>query len=148
MKPCKACGLHKEDSEFYSTWKTVCKKCVMAKNRSRLNDPERRKSYLQYQKNYQSTVGRGMRIDRFMWLAAEKDKPCEDCGQRFPPECMDHDHKDPSTKEFNVSYGAMAGFSLDRVKAEILKCRLVCANCHRIRTFAQLRRDLTAYPAR
>src|SRR5712675_2082320 len=125
MRICKACGLTKEDSEFYRNWGTTCKKCVYDKAKLRLKDPERRKNYLQYQKTYQSTVGRTMRADRFQWLSAEKAKPCSDCGHSFPPECMDFDHIDPSTKKFNVSYAAVAGYALESVKVEILKCRLI-----------------------
>lgn len=57
--------------------------------------------------------------------------PCKDCGKLYPYYVMDFDHlKD---KEFQVSNLAK-GFSLEKVKKEIAKCELVCANCHRIRT--------------
>lgn len=60
--------------------------------------------------------------------------PCRDCGQLFPPECMDFDHLDPATKRAGVSrmVGTERGIAL--VWAEINKCELVCANCHRTRT--------------
>lgn len=64
-------------------------------------------------------------------LAALKAKPCADCGGRFDPVCMDFDHRPGETKKNDVSK------MLDRVDAmiaEIAKCDLVCANCHRLRT--------------
>lgn len=60
-----------------------------------------------------------------------KDKPCADCGNRFPPECMDFDHVF-GKKSFNIAHGS--GHSIEDLLAEILKCEVVCANCHRIRT--------------
>lgn len=66
-------------------------------------------------------------------LHESKDVPCMDCGQKFPPCVMDFDHRDPDTKLFNVSQ-MMTGGSIVRMRAEIAKCDVVCANCHRIRT--------------
>ena len=62
-----------------------------------------------------------------------KDKPCMDCGGTFPLVCMDFDHRDPSTKLFNVAQGIRK--SKEAILAEIAKCDLVCANCHRIRSW-------------
>ena len=61
-----------------------------------------------------------------------KDNPCVDCGQKFPPECMDFDHLED--KWLNVAKIVSQGYSFDKVLEEITKCELVCANCHRIRT--------------
>lgn len=57
-----------------------------------------------------------------------KNNPCEFCGQTLSTECMDFDHKDPSTKSFAISKG------IDRARvileAELDKCRLLCCYCH------------------
>jgi hypothetical protein len=46
---------------------------------------------------------------------------------------MDFDHRDPSTKGFTVS--RMVGrATIEAILAEIAKCDIVCANCHRERT--------------
>ena len=66
---------------------------------------------------------------------ALKGGPCVDCGGRFPPECMDWDHRPGEVKTAEV--GALRSGSLERMLAEIAKCDLVCANCHRIRTRAR-----------
>lgn len=60
-----------------------------------------------------------------------KANPCVDCGGRFPPECMDFDHAPDSVKLFDIS---KATCTVVKLLAEIKKCELVCANCHRIRT--------------
>lgn len=65
-----------------------------------------------------------------VFLAAAKAAPCQDCGVEYPPYVMDFDHRDPSSKRANVSRLN----HIAAVKAEIAKCDLVCANCHRERT--------------
>lgn len=60
--------------------------------------------------------------------------PCGDCGRRFEPYQMDFDHRDPSEKRFRVTAGRVMLLPRDRLLAEIAKCDVVCANCHRMRT--------------
>lgn len=65
-----------------------------------------------------------------------KSHPCMDCGGLFPTCVMDFDHRDPTTKDRRFkSPGMMAArTSFSAYLAEIKKCDLVCANCHRVRT--------------
>lgn len=65
-----------------------------------------------------------------------KQGPCMDCGGSFPPVCMDFDHRPGVVKLFAIATGLNR--SMESVKAEIAKCDLVCANCHRIRTHSRL----------
>ena len=62
-----------------------------------------------------------------------KSVPCADCGGTFDPICMDFDHKPGVEKRDDVS-GIICGRSDANVAAEIAKCEVVCANCHRLRT--------------
>jgi L-lysine 2,3-aminomutase len=67
-----------------------------------------------------------------------RNVPCGDCGGRFPPCSMDFDHLDPAKKHSRVP--ALIGRAGDdRILAEVAKCDIVCANCHRARTVT--RRD-------
>jgi hypothetical protein len=63
-----------------------------------------------------------------------KSKPCADCGQAFPYFVMDFDHRPGEVKVFVISQFTKSHKSQKAVKAEIAKCDVVCANCHRIRT--------------
>lgn len=65
---------------------------------------------------------------------AAKSVPCADCGGRWPPYVMDFDHIDGTNKLFNVSAKMHTGCSVEALRAEIAKCEVVCANCHRERT--------------
>lgn len=62
-----------------------------------------------------------------------KNKPCTDCGLRYPYYVMEFDHLDSDAKHFNVSAG-VTRVSYERLMAEIAKCEVVCANCHAERT--------------
>lgn len=62
------------------------------------------------------------------WL---KELPCADCGKHFPPECLDFDHV-RGQKTFLMSLQAYV--SARRLQSEVMKCEIVCANCHRTRT--------------
>ena len=57
---------------------------------------------------------------------------CIDCGIEGHPAIYDFDHIDPSTKSFGIAARSQA--PIEQVLAELEKCELVCANCHRIRT--------------
>lgn len=61
-----------------------------------------------------------------------KDRPCADCGQRFPLIAMDFDHV-RGYKVATISSMANRNFPLRKIREEIGKCEVVCANCHRIR---------------
>ena len=66
------------------------------------------------------------------FVRSHKNVPCADCGGRFDPVCMDFDHRPGEVKLFDVSQAK--SHALDEVIAEIAKCDVVCANCHRLRT--------------
>ena len=56
-----------------------------------------------------------------------KGGKCEMCGYSRCVGSLVFHHKDPAHKTFQVSFGT---FSWERVRAEIDKCLLLCANCH------------------
>lgn len=67
-----------------------------------------------------------------------------DCGGHFPPEAMDYDHRPGEQKVANVGQMVGGRYGVDAVLAEIAKCDLVCAVCHRIRTKKRL--NETSWP--
>jgi hypothetical protein len=67
-------------------------------------------------------------------LNALRDVPCSDCGNRYPPCAMDFDHRHPSEK-CGVVTRMIGRAGTKRILAEVAKCDIVCANCHRIRTY-------------
>ena len=70
------------------------------------------------------------RMTRNKVLAVEyKGGKCEKCGYNTNIKALDFHHLDPSQKDFTIS--TQKNTSLDRLKPELDKCILLCANCHR-----------------
>jgi len=60
---------------------------------------------------------------------------CVDCGENNHI-VLDFDHL--RDKKYNVSRMIHDGFSWKAIMNEIKKSEVVCANCHRVRTYARL----------
>jgi len=67
----------------------------------------------------------------------KESSPCVDCVTRYPYYVMDYDHC-RGEKLFEIADSIKNPVSMERLLAEIAKCDLICANCHRIRTFKRL----------
>ncbi|MCU1376008.1 MAG: hypothetical protein JWO68_3294 [Actinomycetia bacterium] len=71
-----------------------------------------------------------------------KEVPCADCGGSFPYYVMDFDHVGDEKSALVsklVNFGAT-----QRLLDEMAKCEVVCANCHRIRTWRRMQGIPTA----
>lgn len=75
------------------------------------------------------------RQDNINKLWDVKHNPCKDCGL-VDPIVMEFDHIGDD-KEHNVSRMVDDGYAWSKILQEIAKCEMVCANCHRRRTFAR-----------
>jgi hypothetical protein len=71
-------------------------------------------------------------------LTELKNVPCADCGNMYQACAMDFDHV-KGIKSFNLSEAGEMRLStqkvIDLVINESQKCDVVCANCHRVRTY-------------
>jgi hypothetical protein len=66
------------------------------------------------------------------WWEYRATLRCQQCGFSHPA-ALDFHHRDPKQKLFSVSVAATtAGQSRESILAEIAKCDVLCANCHRI----------------
>jgi len=59
-----------------------------------------------------------------------KGGKCELCGYNKSLAALEFHHKDPSKKDFTISHAKQRAFN-EKMKKELDKCLLVCANCHR-----------------
>jgi hypothetical protein len=131
------CGETKPEADFAfadmakGTHQSHCRKCQAA---------YRRAHYLANRDAYIALeVARmaGYRdANRGLLLAYLLEHPCIDCGVRDPV-LFDFDHRDPSTKRGDVARLASRK-QWPQVLAEIQKCDVRCANCHRRKTARQL----------
>jgi recombinational DNA repair protein (RecF pathway) len=130
-KQCTNCGETKPISEFPrrgSGYQSHCKECSRAYIRKH------------YQSNKQYYLDKNKRkLERILVLVREaKSKPCADCGQSYPYYVMDFDHR-PGEKKVAEIARLVPTKSIRRIVEEIAKCDVVCANCHRKRTFQKNR---------
>lgn len=96
-----------------------------------------RRDYLKNKEAYHRRSNEGkrkMRANNRLLIIEAKKKPCMDCGNSYPPYVMDFDHRPYEDKDCEISKMAMNKGSV-AVLREIEKCDLVCANCHRERTY-------------
>lgn len=100
---------------------TSCKLCRQTEQK------ERYKTRKEYHKNRNRIIKNNLK-EKFRKI---KQVPCKDCGRSYPYYVMDFDHL--GNKEFMIS--KFLSISWERVLEEIKKCDIVCANCHRERTF-------------
>ena len=68
--------------------------------------------------------------NQLWFLEYRKTLKCEECGENHPA-TLDFHHKDPSQKDFDVSVLVTSDRSLETIKREIAKCKVLCSNCHR-----------------
>lgn len=77
-------------------------------------------------------------IDRKIWAIQYKGSNCVDCNLSYPSTpypVFEFHHLDPSEKDLDWSKIRLT--SKDKMKSELDKCVLLCANCHRIRHFKE-----------
>lgn len=81
--------------------------------------------------------------ERREWLNKLKiERGCADCGYKGHPAALDFDHRPGMTKVANI---AMLYISkMETLLDEIAKCDLVCANCHRVRTWVTRKKGVVA----
>lgn len=81
-----------------------------------------------------NTTTRATRRERVRrwWQAYRRRLSCVVCGEDRTA-CLDHHHhKDREGKKAEVGRLVRAGYALSTIQAEIAKCVVLCANCHRL----------------
>lgn len=126
-KMCNKCNQVKTIVGFNkkgNSTQSYCKECTRAQIREH------------YRNNKQYYVDKSERRKQELQALIRQLKavPCCDCGNEYPYYVMDFDHL--SDKEFLVSRMAKLG-NKRKILEEASKCDVVCANCHRIRTFTR-----------
>jgi hypothetical protein len=84
--------------------------------------------YLAKRKEYVATVKD--------YIRNAKSVPCADCGVQYNYWIMQFDHRPGEIKSGSVAQFQSKGMKW--VQKEILKCDVVCANCHADRTYQRL----------
>ena len=137
MRRCARCGEQKEVAEFIRRtnskrrFNSYCKACQREFSRAH---------YALYKTRYMGRRHARQAAyrarNREYVLQYIRRHPCVDCGEP-DPRVLEFDHVS-GEKVMNISTMVHAGVPLARIKEEILKCQVRCANCHRRRTAKQL----------
>ena len=111
-----------KEKEYKKSWYLKNKKSILEK--SLINNQIYRKRNQEFIREY------------------KKKYSCLDCGLFFHFSAMDFDHI-TEDKEWGIARMVNNAYSLETIKKEIAKCELVCANCHRVRTYNRWRNRKT-----
>lgn len=123
---CSDCKCEYED---YGQRCSLCKPCKRAYDRKYYsNQSVESKSNKQENQNARRRL-----VRQFLWDYL-LEHPCITCGEPDPI-VLEFDHIDRENKTGNIA--DLSKYSLSKVKEEIVKCRVLCANCHRRHTAIQ-----------
>ncbi len=130
---------NKNRKEYHAEWYKKLKK----EKPEQLKEQRRKQRAGRYARdseygNKLNAQTRARRRSRYEWVNTIKifygcqNPKCQTFGT-LPPFCLDFHHVDPKTKSFGIGL-ANNGTSKGKLIAEINKCIVLCANCHRIET--------------
>ena len=105
-----------------SASRTYCPPCFqLHKDKNKQKTKERKKAHMK------SAVKSYMRKSKEKAIAYKGGK-CQSCGYNRCNAALDFHHINSMTKSFNISGRSI---SFDKLRVELDKCVMVCANCHR-----------------
>ena len=125
MKECGRCKVEKSVDEFYKNNKNLttglsswCKQCQKSDKKTHYKN--NRDKYIQSEVN-----------GRKWFIEYKRTLKCSRCGFNHPA-ALDFHHIDPSTKSFKMSNISRVEKNKALIMEEISKCKVLCANCHRV----------------
>jgi hypothetical protein len=137
LKRCVACGEEKDESEFPSWWdkaaghrRGTCRTCK-SEQQKRWYEKNKETHKANIKANKERAIAEAR---RFVWDYLTSH-PCVDCGESNP-RTLEFDHV-KGRKRMAVSEMVRAGYGIESIAAEISKCEVRCANCHRIKTYQE-----------
>ena len=133
QKVCSKCLLPKDKEDFYVSKRynnKQCRMCIRELDRLRYNNGGLSKvSANERSSNFKS------RNAQYVWDYL-KQNPCIEC-KESDPVVLEFNHRNQEDKLFNITTG-ISRWNLKMLRAEMDKCDVLCANCHRKHTAIQL----------
>jgi hypothetical protein len=127
LKKCGKCNTEKNLSEFNKNkakndgHSATCRNCM--KSYTRNHYKENKSYYINKNRKWKEKV--------LSFLKEYKENICcEKCGENHPS-TLDFHHLDTDEKEFEISRWRQKASTIKKLKKEIEKCIVLCANCHR-----------------
>jgi hypothetical protein len=141
MPICTICSKEKPVGRFFvrnnkkHTLHKQCKDCYKEQRKEYYEEHYRkyRSQYLERAKIRRKRIKIDLQTKMLVYL---QDKYCEECG--FDDiRTLEFDHIDKNKKSFSIARGFTNGLAWEDLLLEIKKCRILCANCNKIRTAKQ-----------
>jgi hypothetical protein len=129
-KICNHCGLEKNEEEFNWRYKALgvrnpaCRDCQHAFNKD-YYEGDAKEKHLKQIKERTEAAREVARDFVYQYLLTH---PCQSCGER-DPNVLEFHHV--GSKDLAITRMVTGGWSIRRIQAEISKCDVLCANCHR-----------------
>lgn len=140
-KKCTKCGEIKPGNQFFVRNKSTgrlhaqCKICyqIHRLNYQRAHYEKYKDAYKTRAKAYRDKKRQEFRDQIYGFLI---NQSCNDCGES-DIRVLEFDHLDKDKKAFSISQAFKLGKKPEEIDAEIKKCQILCANCHKKRTAKQ-----------
>ncbi len=123
----------------YTTYRVLVKEKIMSQyERSKKWKENNKEKVNANQRRYRAENGQRMarlalqkrRAKLIQWFKGYKaNLSCKKCDENHPA-CLVFHHRDPKTKQFQISAAVGRSFGKNTILAEIEKCDVLCANCH------------------
>ena len=126
-KKCNRCHIIKDISQFsinkgrYDGLQSFCREC---------NSKYLKEHYKKNKKYYINKAAKLKDKTRRFVQNIKNESECKLCKENHPA-CLVFHHNDPNKKDIDVSRTVVSCWSTKRIKQEIKKCTILCANCHR-----------------
>lgn len=138
MKVCSTCKTSKEELEFNKNkrkkdgFQTICRECQQKHSRDHYaNNTESHKRAV-----YNNKLA-NIKVLQEHSICYLQTHPCIDCGEDDII-VLEYDHV-RGEKRAAISYMIQNSYSLDSLIAEIKKCEVRCANCHKRKSARDLK---------
>lgn len=119
MKKCHTCGVTKDLSEF-------TKRGVSREGQYQNDCDDCRRAVMSKQKRFTGNLVKRWKLT----------KGCQRCGFKAEHSCqLDLDHIIPRNEAKSQRQAINTSWSKARLKKELALCQVLCANCHRLKTF-------------
>jgi len=120
MQTCKTCNQSKPLSDYYKGNASKCKVC-----------------YIEYGKQFKGSKIERIKNNKAFANRVKTKFGCKKCGYNEHPMALSFNHIDPSIKFKNISTMVHEGSGIHKIKEEMKKCEVLCANCHNIHSYEE-----------
>jgi len=143
MRICTKCARQLPLSNYFtrstakSSYHSQCKDCYKHQRNNSYPAHYIKKGHIYRSRAINSQARKRDEFHRRM-LEVLRNQACSDCNES-DIRVLEFDHIDETKKSFSISQSVRLNKSWAQTVAEMKKCRVLCANCHKKRTAVQFK---------